>query len=295
MATTTTTQLGDSVPAELVADRLIATAYAAVTADRLIPKDYISGGLVRSYPRLGKVTAAAMTEGTDGTTTTLSDTQVSATVAEVGIGYALTDLLKVGSGVSDIQGAATSLLGQGYADKVEVDVLALSASLTDTAGTTTVALTEDTFFQAGYEMEANDAIGVLRAYILYPKQWHQVRIAISGVTENQSTTWGRADFLDSVRAADIMGYKTSIDGDPIYISSNVPSANAGADSGGMVIAIGDMAPFIRLIGVLDGQIWDARLEYERDASLRATEGWVTGAYGVAVPAPDRGCRVLSAR
>lgn len=295
MANTFATTLGDSVPAELVADRLIATAYAAVTADRLIPKDLISGGLVRSYPRLGKLTAAALTDGTDGVPTALSDTQVSATVAEVGIGYAITDLLKVGSGVSDIQGSGTGLLGQAYADKVEVDVLALSASLTDTAGVTNTVLNEDTFFQAQFEMEANDAIGCQCAYVLYPKQWHQVRIAISGVTENQSVTWGRADFLNEIRPADLMGYKTSIDGTPIYISSNVPSANAAVDSGGMIFAVGDMSPFIRLIGVLEGQVWDARLEYQRDASLRAMEGWVTGAYGVAVPAPDRGCRVLSVR
>lgn len=295
MAFTGTSALGDSVPAEVLADRMVATAYAAVTADRMIPKDYIQGGLVKSYPRLGKVTAAAMTEGTDGTTTTLSDTQVSATVAEIGIGIALTDLVRVGSGVNDIQGAAADLLGRGYADKVEVDVLALSSSLTDAVGVTNTALNEDTFFQAGYETEANDCIGVLRAFFLYPKQFHQIRIALSGVTENNSNTWARPDFLDAIRAADLMGYKTSIDGDPIFISSNVPSANTAVDSRGMVMAIGDMAPFIRLIGLLDGAIWDGRLEYQRDASLRANEAWVTGAYGVAAIAPDRGCSILSIR
>lgn len=295
MAFTGTAALGDSVPAEVLADRMVATAYAAVTADRMIPKDYIQGGLVRSYPRLGKVTAAAMTEGTDGTTTTLSDTQVSATVAEIGIGIALTDLVRVGSGVLDIEGKAADLLGRGYADKVEVDVLALASSLTDSVGITNTSMNEDVFFQAGFETEANDCIGVLRAYMLYPKQWHQMRIALSGVTENQSTTWSRPDFLDSIRPADLMGYKTSIDGDPIYISSNVPSANTAVDSRGMVMAIGDMSPFIRLIGLLNGSVWDGRLEYQRDASLRADEAWVTGAYGVAAVAPDRGCSIISVR
>lgn len=295
MAQTTATDLNDAVAAEIVADRVVATAYAAITLDRMIPHDTIQGSLTKSYPRLGKLTAAALTDGTDGVATAVSDTQVSAAVAEIGIGVALTDLARVGSSVANMQDTIANLLGKAYANKVDIDGLALSANLTDQVGSTGVALTEDVFFQAPYEVEANDGIGLMLAYILFPKQWNNMMTALAGVTENQSAIWGRADFLSEVRPADLMGYKTSVNGMPIFVSTNVPTANAGADSRGMCFAVGEDSPFLRLIGLLDGQEWDARYEVERDASLRANEVWVTGATGFCTRAPDRGAGIISVR
>lgn len=290
---TKASDIGDSVAAEIVNDSLIATAYAAACSDLMIRHDTVSGSTIKSYPRLGKLTAAALTDGTDGTATALTDTQVSATIAEVGIGVHLTDMAKVASSVKGMAEAATSLLGQAYADKIELNNLALTASLTDSVGSTGAAFTEDLFFAGSYEVEANDGIGLTLAAILTPKQYNQLVTAIGGSSYNGSAVWGREDMLGRPAPADIRGFKNVINGIPVFISTNVVAVNGDTDRGGCVMAVGDMSPFIRVVGVLDGMEWDGRLEYQRDTSLRATEAWVTGATGVACVAADRGCRYLS--
>lgn len=295
MANTAATDIGDSVAAEVVDQKLVDTAYSAATADRLIAHDTLSGSLTKSYPRLGKLTAAALTDGTDGVATAVSDTQVSVTIAEVGIGVALTDLARVGSSVMDIARAIENLLAKAYANKVDVDVLALASSLTDAVSSTGNPLTEDMFLQAVMEIAANDAIGLGLACILYPKQWQNLTTAIGGVTENQSAVYSRPDFVEGFKPADVNGYVNTYSGIPIFVSTNVPTANAGADSRGSIFAIGEESPYVRCVGLLDGSEWDLRVERERDASLRAWEIWATGAYGVAVRAPDRGCGLVSVR
>jgi hypothetical protein len=293
MANTAATDIGDSVAAEIINENMVSTAYAAVTWDRMVPKDEIQGSLTKSYPRLGKVTAAALTDGTDGTATAMTDTQVSVTVAEIGIGVALTDLARVGSSVKNIASVIANLLGRGYANKVEVDGLAEFADLTDSVSNTGAAMTEDMWFQAIYEIQANDAIGYMLAAILHPKQLFNLNAAIGGTTENNSALWGRTDFFQGVNPPDINGFATVIGGIPVFISTNVPTANANADVRGAIFVVGDDCPFKRVRGVLDGTVWDGRLEVERDASLRATEAWVTGATGVNTIAPDRGCSIVS--
>jgi hypothetical protein len=292
---TTTSDLGDAVASEVVADETVATAYAAVVLDPLVKHDVVAGSLTKSYPRLVAVTAGDLVEGTDGSTTTITDTQVSATLAEIGIGCMLSDLLRVGSSIKDIVTKVTQLLGKGYAKKVESSLFALANSLTDSVGDTGTALSEDEALQSIYEVEANDGIGLMLAGLLYPKQAHNLFTAIGGVSENTSSIYGRPDILDRIGPALPNGFKCHVYGIDWFVSTNVATANTGTDSSGMVVAVGLDSPFVRTVGMLDGQPWDARYEVQRDASMRATEAWLTGAQAVAVIAPDRGCRLLSVR
>ena len=295
MATTTTTALGDAVAAEIVSAKLVETAYAAIIAAPKLAHDTLSGSLTKSYVKLTSVTAAALTEGTDGTTTTLADTQVSGTLAEIGIGVALTDLLQVGSSVPELVKQVTRILGLGYAKKVEADIFAQVASLTDVVTATGAPLTEDMFLQASYEIESNDFIGVGQAALLYPKQAHNLSAAIGGTTENQSAVMQRMDILSRMGPALANGLKYSVYGVDVFISTNVVAINTNADSDGCIIVMGDQAPMVRTCGLLDGSMWDGRVELQRDASLRALEIWMTGAQFVVTHNPDAGCELVSVR
>lgn len=291
---TTITSMGDSVPAELMAATILEAARAAIVATPMAALDFFGGSNVKSFPRFDKVTAGLLTEGTDGTFTTMTDTQVSCTLGEIGIGVRMTDKLEATSSLATIERIANEL-GKGFADKVDADILAAAASLTDNVGTTTSALTEDQFFQAIYECDANDIGGRTLAAILYPKQAHHLTIAIAGTTENNSVVWGRPEILNQLAPSAPNGYKFTVAGVDVFQSTNVTTANTGEDSVGMLIVPGPDCPFTLGVGIWRGSPWFARMERQRDASFRGEEVWVTGLYGVAVTAAERGCRITTDR
>src|SRR5512139_2664180 len=99
---TGTTQLNDMVAAELVAAKIYETARAASVGIGLVGFDSFRGSNVKSYTRFTKVTAGALTEGTDATVTDMSDTQVSATLGEIGIGALVLDTVDVASSVPQV-------------------------------------------------------------------------------------------------------------------------------------------------------------------------------------------------
>jgi hypothetical protein len=297
MATTGITDLDNMVQAELVDATTYETARALAIGAQLVAYDTFRNSNIKSYTRFTKVTAGALTAGTDGTATAMDDTQVSITLGEIGIGANVLDVLDVASTVADVARQIAQELGKAFADKVEIDILAKSTSLTDSVGSTGVALTEDVFAQGIMECNANDIGGRTLACVLFPKQAHQIRIALGGVTENTSNIWARPDMLSAFagpltpQAFSFRWWNVDV-----FESTNVPAVNTSADSSGMFLVPGQDAPIKLAIGQLtSGQPWFARVETQRDASLRSTEIWVTGFYGVGVPAPERGCRVLSVR
>jgi hypothetical protein len=292
---TVSTSLDDALASELVANRIIETARAAIVIAPMVAFDSFRGSNVKSYPRLAKVTAASLTEGTDGTFTTMTDTQVSVTLAELGIGVRMSDVVQVTSAVEDIAMRIADELGKAFADKIEIDLLAKVTSLTDGVGSTGVALTEDVWLQGVYETEANDIGGRTIAFIGFPKQLHNITTAIAGTTENNSVVYGRSDMLNRLAPSAPNGYKFTLYGVDCFQSTNVPTANTGADSNGQFLVVGPDSPHLLAVGELGGSLWWARREIERDASFRGVEAWVTGYCGYATVAPERGCRVLSVR
>jgi len=287
--------LDDSAAAEILSDGVIEAARAAVVALPMIAFDSFRGSNIKSYPRYAKVTAAALTEGTDGTFTTMTDSQVAVTLGEVGIGIRVSDVVGVTSASADVYARLQAELGKAFADKVEVDILAKSASLTDSVGSTGQALTEDVWLQGIYECEANDIGGRTLVFIGYPKQLHNLSAAIAGTTENNSVVYGRPDMLNRLAPSTPTGYKFTLFGVDCFQSTNVPAINTAADSAGMFMVAGPDCPHLIAVGILNGSLWWARYEGERDASFRGQESWVTGYYGVATVAPERGCRVVSVR
>ncbi len=292
---TTPTSMGDAVAAEIVSQKILEAARAAVVCVPMCATDVVSGSNIKSYPRFVKVTATAAVVGTDEAMTQMSDSQVSCTLGEYAIVVALTDALEVSSSVLDIALRIAAELGKGYADKQDITALALASSLTDSVGNTGQLSNEDLLLQAIYESEANDIGGRPLCGMFYPKQVHQLRQSLSGSYENKSAIYSRPDILSGIAPAQPNGFCFNVFGVDIFQSTNVPTANGSADSLGMLCTVGADAPIMRAVGLLNGTPWDGRKEIQRDASLRATELWVTGYVGYGVIAPERGCGYLSVR
>lgn len=286
--------LNDMVASELVAATIYNTARSARPGAALVAMDAWSGSNIKSFTRFAKVTAGALVEANDGTATDMTDTQVSCTLGEIGIGTLLKDTVTVSASVQDIAQKIAVELGEAFADKVDIDVLANSATLTDQVGTTNTELTEDVWLSGIYKTEENDIGGRPLVFIGHPKQVSNLRLAFAGTTENTSHILGRPDMLSALAPADVNGFSFRYLGIDVFQSSNCLAANTTTDWRGMFLVPGMDAPILLGIGMLpDGSLWFGRREIERDASHRATELWVTGYVSTCVPAPERGCGVLS--
>jgi len=303
---TGTAQLGDSVQAETIADKVVKTAYCTAVADALINADsswsghdFITGSTVKSYSRLGSLSAAALTQGTDGTPTALTDSQVSATVSECGVGVDYGDMLRFAQSSPGGKAKVASLMGKAYGDYVDATILGLASSFTDSVGAVD-ALTLDEFLQAIHELEENQADGPF-ASILHTAAINNLRAALGGTSGSTAAVFSRLG-LDRIGPALISGYCMNCFEVDIFKTTN-SDVNA-SETGwiGMLLPMSQDMPIVRTIARFPADdpdwpnmAWDGRFEEERDASGRLTEMWVTGCWGVAVIAADFGVGILSTK
>lgn len=295
---TGTTQLADSVAAEQIG-RFVETAYAKALALNFLTAfggaDTVTGTKTKSYPRLGSLSAGALTEGTDATATALSDTEVSITVVEIGVGVLRGDVLDVAESPGGWERLA-SLMGKAYADYVDTRILALNPSFTDQVGPDNTPITEDIFLQAIHELEENQGDGPFFS-ILYTQHIHDLRVLIGGASANTGPVFMRPDIVSGLGPATSTGFALTLYGVDVFKSTNCPTDGSGADRiGCMLPAHADQYPIRRLVGVpgqgpYSGQPWDGRVEYERDASGRLTEVWMTGLEDEEIVAVDWGVGV----
>lgn len=273
---TTTTSANDYVlAAELLASRILPNFYGLNNAGHCTRFESIANSptTAADFPISGSLSAAALTEGTDAAYTQYSTSKATLTVSEVGLVLAITDLLDS----SDIVGLEHYAMqaGSALANKVTTDICALSTGFSSAAGTDTGnPLTEAIVLNV---ITAISAAGVPGPYhgILHPQQYNDL-VAGIGATLTPAGSPGAGSVAEITNA---FGAAPNWDGGlrELYgiiwsISSNVPSANAGADRAGMVVS-----PQYA-IGYLEK--WPARVRLERDESLRATEIVVTAAYAV---------------
>lgn len=298
-------EMANIVPAEIVSKTIIATARAAVVATPLVNYDEIQGSNIKSYPRFTKVTAAALTADTAGTETAMGDSQVSVTLGEVGIGTYIGDAATVASAAPDLMERISLELGKAFADKGDIDALAKASGLTQTAGVTLNTCGGDTVLSAIYNAESGDILGRTLAGFLYPKQVHQLRASISspsvGTTsaiygnENASIIVNKTGNA-AIGQAQPSGYVFTYYGVDFFMTTNVPSANSNADSRGMLTTVGMDSAITLGVGLLpSGEPWWARMQMIYAPEARAYRAWVTGFYGYAVTAAERGSSLLSVR
>lgn len=279
MATTGKAALDDSVFAEIVEREMVQELRPALTSREFIR--FASGGpsTVASFPLWGDPGSAAQPTDdlSDIASTVLSDTQVSATAAEVGFRVDVTDLIKA-SHPSDLYSEVAGIVGRSVAEKWETDLAAL---MDDFSNVTTAAstLTPADLLAAVSALEQRDIPGPYVGY-LDPKQTGELRADIASTTASYQI--GRdgelvTPFGDSGMFGTYMGL-------PIWQTTLVVTTSSLV--GGAVFASG------QALGCYE--LWGPRIETERDASARATEFVGTQCYGFAEIDDTRGQTLKSA-
>ena len=217
-------------------------------------------GVTIQVPKYPAVTAADLTEGTDMSSTTVSTSSVSITVAEVGAQVFLTDMAAMGAGnPADELG---TVLGNSIATKMDKDVIGLFDGFSTSLGATTVELTAAYLFQAAATLRANKAPGRLVG-VFHPYQVYALKA-------NLTNTFANPNGGDLQNEAMRTGYVGTIAGIDIYESANITVDGSG-DAKGAVFAPEAMAMAMKR---------DFNLEPERDASNRGFELNATAIYGV---------------
>lgn len=285
---TTTTSANDYVlAAELLASRILPNFYGNNAAGHLTRFESIAGSptTAADFPISGSLSAAALTEGTDASFTQYSTSKATLTVAEAGLVLAITDLLNV-SDIVDM-GHYALQASMALANKVTTDITALSTGFSQQCGATTVNLSEQNILDGITLLAAGGVPGPYHG-ILHPQQWNDLAAAVGGTITPAGTTGSQsvAEVTNAFGATPAWdGGLRELYGVQWSISSNVPTATAGADRSGMIVSP------MYAIGYLEK--WPARVRFERDESLRATEIVVTAAYAVGELLDAAGVQVLT--
>lgn len=217
-------------------------------------------GKTVQVPKYPSISAAALTEGTDMSSTAVSTSSVAITVAEVGAQVLLTDLAAMGAG-NPAEELGT-VLGNAIATKMDQDLIALFDSFTGSLGATTTELTASYLFQAAATLRANKVSGRIVG-VFHPYQTYALKA-------NLTNTFANPNGGDLQNEAMRNGYVGTIAGIDIFESANVAVDGSG-DAKGAIFAPQALALAMKR---------DFNIEPQRDASNRAFELNATAVYGV---------------
>ena len=272
MAATTSTTLDD-----LFANIILQARFTAEEESLML-------GLVTRYdigdqagktvqvPKYPAITAGALTEGTDMSSTTVSTTSQTITVSEVGAQVILTDLAAMGAG-NPAEELGT-VLGNAIATKIDTDLIALFDGFSTSLGGAGTEITVADLMKAAATLKTNKARGQMAA-VVHPYHAYQLKANLTNTFVNPN---GGDLQNDAMRNA----YVGQIGGIDIYESSNV-SIDGSDDAKGAVFVPEALAIAMKR---------DFNLETQRDASLRAFELNATAIYGVGELDDDYGVELL---
>jgi len=260
MAATTSTTLDDLFAKIIARARFTAEEQSLMLG--LVTMYDIAGdeGKVIQVPKYPAITAAALTEGTDMSSTTVTTSSVDITVAEVGAQVVLTDLAAMGSGnPADDLG---TVLGNSIATKIDIDLLALFDGFSSALGAAGQEITVADIFKAAATLRTAKAQGDIFA-VVHPFQAYQLKA-------NLTNTFANPNGGDTQNTAMVNAYVGTIAGIDIYESANIV-VDGSDDAKGAVFSREALAIAMKR---------DFQIETQRDASLRAWELNATAIYGV---------------
>jgi hypothetical protein len=280
MTTTGAAALGDSTFAELVQSGVVRELRPAMTTRDFLRFAAKGPSATASFPLYGDPGAATAPADdlTDLSGTALSDTEQSATAAEVGFMVVVTDMARE-TVPQNIYADTAAIVAASVAEKWETDLAAL---MDDFSNVTTAAstLTPIDHLAAVSALEQRDIPGPYVAYY-DPKQTGELRVEIATTTA-QYESGGRN--AEKVAPFGVSGFFGTYMGVPVYQTSLVVTTSSLV--GGAVFASK------QALGCYE--IWGPRLETQRDASARALEFVGTQCYGFKEISDTRGQTVKSA-
>lgn len=261
MATSTTTTLSDLLPS-IVAEAMFIAQEQSIM--RGLVKNYslpAGSGKTITVPKYARQTAAAVAEGADLTSTTITSSSAILTVSEVGLMATVSDLARQTSAsavISDIG----QLFGEAIARKMDADLSALFGGFANVVGGSNTTMTAAHVFEAVAKLRALSVPGSDIVCVLHPEVAYDLKSDITA-------SFSGASAGDAANMAMVNGFVGRIAGIPVFESANIVSTTG--DSIGGVFARDALG-----LAVLQ----DINIETQRDASLRADELVATATYGV---------------
>ena len=257
-----------------------------------------SGSTVVQVPVVswGANAMASVAENATVSNTALTSTNVNVTIARQALRRQISDLaMLTATGIPldvTLDNIAADMV-LAYNKRVTTMIAALSSGFSSSVGSTTVDLTVANFYAAIFGLQLNSADGMFTA-ILHPQQINDL---ISSLRSETGPGQYLATSQDQVQAKG-PGFRGNLFGVDIFASANVPTATAGADYLGMMIAPGAIgvatATAAPMVGAptLPSQS-PIVVELERDASSGSTIVVGSAFVGVAELDDLRGIGILS--
>jgi hypothetical protein len=267
LASTTTSTATELIYAKILSDIVVDAVYSTAVMDNLVRQESLVGkpSNAMSFPIWPSLTAAAIAETVDLTSTAVDTTNIDISVTEAAaIRIDVTDLLIEAAIIRDgMRFAAQG--GKAVADKRDTDLAALLAGFSTVVGTTNVVLTEANLLAGITALTSADAP---RPYVavLHTKVFGDLRNALAATS---ASVWNTQP-PNELGPNGHIGYEFTYYSIPIYATTNVQTANAGVDRAGAIFARDALARVDKR---------PIRYEPQRDASLRATEHNITSVYG----------------
>lgn len=276
MAITTTTELADTIPTVIEEARHTAQHQAVMAGLSWRITKQKGDGLTVNIPYWGEVTADALAEGIDMTiSSTMEDTNVVITPAEVGVKIILTDKL-IRDNMNDVKAAAGKILGNAMEKKRDQDLLGQLDDGTTSLGGTSTTLTmghvaAGRALLAGNATSAGGPAPMPYVCVHHPFTLLDLVDVVTPVVPAAGTlNVGGSALFDSILREYSIG---RLFGMPIVEDGNLNIATSTSGKGG-VFASGMGGGLI----LATANEWS--VEPERDASLRGWELNIVGEYGV---------------
>jgi hypothetical protein len=199
-----------------------------------------TGSASLKIPHLGSDGYDAMTATGDGVTvgaTDLSDGATTVTVARSSLRYDPTDLARFTGprGQFDAPEFAQWMVRSAGLRLVD-QVCALSSGFSTTVGTSGSDATVQNFLDGKRALNVANAEGELLA-ILHPTQWHDI---LDDLNNNAGGALQYEAAAQDLRNRLGNAYQGKLAGVDVWTSTRVPTANAGADRAGMMLAPGSI-------------------------------------------------------
>jgi hypothetical protein len=244
-----------------------------------------SGSNVIQTPIVGLDGYDTMSSPADGaavSNTALTETNANITVARRALQYSISDL----ANLTDSVGLNVQRLAQSMVGSAQMTFQSLLCDVTDgftsTVGTSGVDMTVDDFFSAQFTLTLASVPGPYIC-ILHPRQLADLQSSLRAEAGPNQYVAATQDMLN-IKGQGFSGMFNGVD---IFVSSKVPTANAGADrAGGMfgygAVGYAEGSPFAitGAGGIVAPAGTPIVVEFERDASSALTK--IIGNYYVGV-------------
>ena len=277
MANTTSSPLSE-LYTEIVAEALFVASERSIMRPLVRNYAVTGGGLSVEVPIYSAVSAAAVSEGSDLSSTAIDPTSKTITCSEHGIMTTLTDLGR-NAAPRNVAADIGKLFGEAIAKKIDKDLTALFGGFSTTVGSASTVMSASLIFQAVAKLRANSVPAENLAAVIHPNVAFDLKSGLTNTFANPNAGVGN----EILRSA-LVG---SIAGVPIFETSNMTDS-----SGNDPATTGDFKGAVFHPDALGlAMMQDLKIEVQRDASLRADEIVATAVYGVGELNDTNGCEV----